>query len=526
MKYCMECGEKLADDQLFCPMCGAKVQQMTDEQPEPMQPMQDYATPQTEYEPNPKKSNKLGIILGVCAGVLAVGVVVLVLFLTGVFGKNGLSREKILEPSKEKLVQLEDKAVVEVRNQVNAVASELKKASFDADVTIEIPESDDNDGFNAASILRNAKLQIRSDVQNGRNFGLALLLYNNPLLDVRVFDIGQKTISFYCAPGSDKLYVASLDVLLKNLYGSMGVGDQELNALMEYMLSDEEKPNIESDYEAVKQALKDTVNIAEIDIQTEQTVALFNGQEQVTCELYTWRPTQEQIEFFLNKVLDIAENGNGYFAKICSINGMTESDFQSARENISDTAEDIYEEELTFIVAIQGNDIIRQHFKTREFDVILDTFNNETGCRKTISFLEDDKEIASVNFVEGLDGMCNLELNVDREFKFVGSFDKNKKSVIGTYAGSFEVIVDSEKVAAIVVEPNENGMMHTISFDAELLDLDVEGEAKIHINVVPGTGVQRPSGAETVDISNYTPEQLQQLLYKFIAPLQMLGSMR
>lgn len=523
MKYCMECGEKLEDDQLFCPMCGAKVQQTPEEQPELLQ---DQMPIQPEIDNKTKKSNKLGIILGICSGVLAIGVVILVLFLTGVFGKNSLRSQKTMEPSKDKLIQLEEKALADAQDQIAAYVTELGKTSFDADVTVELPEMESSDGFDTAAIIKNAKIQIRSDVQNGKNVGFALLLYNNPLLDVRVFDLDQKTISFYCAPGSDKLYVASLDVLMKNLTQSEDVGNEKIDAVMDFAFSEDAKKKIESDYEALKKAFTDTIDKAEIDIKTEQTVALFNGQEQVTCELYTWRPTQEQIEFFLNNILDVFENGDGYFAKVFALSGMTESDFQKSRENISETAKTIYEEELTFIVAIQGNDIIRQEIKTDEFDLIYDTLKKDTGSKKMISFLEDDQEMAVFSFVEGLDGKCDIELNFESSFKLVGSFDKNKKSVIGTFAGSFDVIVDSEKVATIAVEPNENGMMHTISIGADVLDLDAEGDMKIRINVTPGTGVQRPSGAETVDISNYTPEQLEELLYKLISPLMMLGSLR
>ena len=81
-------------------------------------------------------------------------------------------------------------------------------------------------------------------------------------------------------------------------------------------------------------------------------------------------------------------------------------------------------------------------------------------------------------------------------------------------------------MASVDIEPSENGMMHTITVYEDILYMGFEDAMKVHIDVKPGTGVQRPSGAETVDISNYSPEELEQLLQKLIAPLMLLMQMK
>jgi len=79
--FCASCGTKLTAGDAFCPNCGAKADVQAQQAP----PAQQAAA----YAPVPPKKKKTGLIIGIIAGVVAIGAAVLVLFLTGVFGGTG-----------------------------------------------------------------------------------------------------------------------------------------------------------------------------------------------------------------------------------------------------------------------------------------------------------------------------------------------------------------------------------------------------------------------------------------------------
>lgn len=525
MKYCMECGEKMADDQRFCPICGTKAPDA------PVQPEESVTTATEsgiEMNPEKKKNGKLGIILGICAGVLAIGAVILVLVLTGVIGKKAPKKEIVLEPSKEKLVQLEDESITDVYERAVSLSSTLKNTSFDAIVTLEVPSV--NTGYyDISGILNNTELQIRSDVhKDKKNYGITLLMMQNTFFDLRLFDIGQNKISFYASSVPTVMYELSLDEFLTNLIDTQNAGGINIQSMLEFMLSDQAGEKQKEDYEAIKKAFLDTVLEGEVDIKEDETVKLFNGKEEIVCELYTVKPTKEQIESFLNRTLDIIEKGDGYIARIMSYAGMPASQLREARDQIPEIADSICESGLKFTVAIKGNDIVRQQIETNETAIIMDTRKTESGNKAMVSLKQSDDEITLIDYDEDAKGKCSIKVNADSDifgtgFMISGTFDKKQKSVIGTCAGSFDIMIDSEKVATITIENTESGYMHTVTLDSDALDIGLDGDVKVHILVGPGTGVKRPNDMEIVDISKYSQKELYELIMKVFKPFVELA---
>ena len=96
MATCINCGAQLPEDAVFCNACGTS--QKNGMQFSPQQPQglgmefspQQYAMPQQMVQP-PEKQSRKGLIIGLSCGgvVLAAGLVVLILFLTGVFDGGG-----------------------------------------------------------------------------------------------------------------------------------------------------------------------------------------------------------------------------------------------------------------------------------------------------------------------------------------------------------------------------------------------------------------------------------------------------
>ena len=328
MRFCMECGEKLNDDQLFCPNCGTKVavedaimkdqsaptrDQYSDgkDQYARVNPLTPDETIQLDEAPDEairfdeepetttaKKNHKLWVGLGIGAGVLVVGAVILVLVLTGAF------KSKSLKPSKEKLITLEDAFLSDAWNQAESLASAVKEASFDADVTFDIEEdSYSSSGFSTASLMDSLSVHLSKDARKGQDIGVQVLYYFNPVLDLRLFDLDQDDILLYCSPGSNDLYRINLQQFLTQMLSSEYESSNVSSMLVQLLLSDQSGKLLEQDYKEVQKVLLGLFEASEVDIEAEETIELFDDEEE-TCELYTVQPTASELEDALTELFD------------------------------------------------------------------------------------------------------------------------------------------------------------------------------------------------------------------------------
>ena len=521
MKYCMECGEKMEDDQAYCPNCGTKALNTIKSQYNDV--MTDNVMTEEVPAPAPKKKSKLGLIIGIGAAVLAVGAVFLILALTGVFK----TKEKILAPSKDKLVTLEDRFFTDLWNKSDERVNSIKSTPFDADVTFQagdgrIEEGSSYGGLDTATLLNNASLQISVDGRKGFDVGAKLNVWSNPVLDLRLFDLSQRKVSFYCSPGSNKLYEASVDVLTQNLLRENGAySNVPVEQIFAIVYSGNTTQMLQSDYNAVKNAFVQALRESDVQISTDQPIGLFNGEEQVVCEVYVVHPTQQAIETFLNSVIDVAQNGNGLVANIARISGATDRDFNSSREDIPEIAEEIMESNLTFEIAIIGNDVVRQKATADEFQILYETHETENGKRMRMTVRDDREQLAFMDYSESPNGQATAYMKISNEVTISGSFNTKQKSVIGTCAGRWELANRYSRLATVVIEPSSDGYMHRIILNSDELDLDLEEDLKININVKKGNGVERPKGAEVEDISYYSSDELYNLMMQLVYPIQL-----
>ncbi len=524
MRFCSECGEKLSDEHVFCPNCGTKV---LIENPESFhiseQNKVDVPTASIPYaqEPVPampaKKKSKIWIGLAIGVAVLVIAAVV-ILILTGAFG------ERIMKPSREKLLTLEEAGLTETFDRVNAMSETVTNVSFDADITFEIKQENYTPSSMGMSAIFNSLIvRVQEDrTYNRSNIGLQVLFASNPMLDLRVFDLGQKIMYFYCAPGSDKLYQVSYEKLFAQTI--LENADVSYDQVLELAESGKLKEMISEDYNAVRDILLDVIRNLEIDIQPEATIDLFEGQMQVVCEYYTIQPTAEELEEVLLKLLDYLQNSDGYLSLVTKYSGMTDEDFASGREEIANTAQKIADEHLTFEFAVIGNQIVRQKVICDLFYLGFDFYEAQTDKHSQFYYrsTESDfyEDFLTLDCVENRDSVITLNINFNDMLKVKGTLDKKQQSVIGTYAGEIQIYYEDEKAATITVAPEEEGMMHKIDLNADLLDMDGVDQFIIKALVKQGTGVERPSGAEIVDTSDFTSEDWYDLLDKLTAPFQ------
>ena len=85
-KFCGKCGTPLAEDEISCGKCGAKVEAQAE--PIPPTPVQHYRPqqPNSDVPAAAPKKNKTGLVLGILGGVIAAAIIVIVLLVPGVLG--------------------------------------------------------------------------------------------------------------------------------------------------------------------------------------------------------------------------------------------------------------------------------------------------------------------------------------------------------------------------------------------------------------------------------------------------------
>lgn len=106
--FCSNCGTKVTENDLFCPECGMRIErpaapvaQETREpivipEPEPAAPV---VTPVTAFEPEPavrKKKSKKGLIIGIIAAVVALGLAAAAIFWLVPMLRNGNAKEAVI----------------------------------------------------------------------------------------------------------------------------------------------------------------------------------------------------------------------------------------------------------------------------------------------------------------------------------------------------------------------------------------------------------------------------------------------
>ncbi len=531
MRYCKECGEKLTDNQRVCPICGTAVQD-SDASAGEEQTVFEKAASQ-----KPKKSNRLKIILSIAAGVVAVGIVFLVLFLTGVFKQckptdsrstDGQDSEtadsEILAPSKEKIAQLEKRNLTAIRDKAFEQIAFYQSLSFDADVTLE-SDSDGGAGrLSTADFLNNAKLQLRMDNRSGKDLGVSFLLWNNPIIDLRAFDLDREQISVYSSARSDKIFTVSVNQIVELLASGQVGQAQWIRYALRMILSDNLSEKLKPETDLLIESFINAILSCNVDIQTDQSVLLFDGDETVDCEVYTMRPTAEQVASFLNSLIDLAENENGYLSELIRLSGFDSTEAANARKKIPEIAQQIYESGLEFAFAVKGNEIVRTAMKNNNFSFVCDTFAAGTGKRFAIR-INAENFAADMEMKKNDDGTVELKTTANR-ITVTGSCRKDRKSLIGTYEGRFEVTVDSQKAALIEITPSDQGMMHRISLDRSVVSgLSLDNNITVFIDVKPATGIQRPNGAETVDATGFSAEELTDMFHSLIAPIELMLGM-
>ena len=543
MKYCGACGTPVEDDCLFCPNCGQRLEERIDPVPEPEpyvanEPVQEPEPEPAAYEPNvfeeeetpvqpapeepslPGKKKGIPKLAFIIAGAAAAIALVVVLIFTGVF--SGL-----LPHSKLKLKYAEQKLFKELTAAANTGVSEVQDIDMAYELTMKAVAASDSYYSNTetADIMNKLTVSGGGDMdKNGGNYSVVAEYKGNELIDFRCF-LEKERLSVYLSPLSDELYTCDIKEMLETLADELNLDlDEGPDQLRDMDLAKKDAEKI------TKIIFKHLLN-GDVKISKGKTVRLFDEEETVKgAAVYQISLSEKQWKALLTELVSYAEDKDSYVYSLIDAYvvylkqqySYYYKDIEDAadvidqwKDQIPEAAETLADQDLKFEVVMKGNTIIRQRVFTDDGGAGYDLLTS--GKEVHFAFYTEEEMLLDLQ-AERSGSKLDIEATVfadGEKIRITGSDIKlNKRSQLGIPQGEYSMSFDGNRVS-LNVTPEGKGMQHELrirfdqsyryrSFDSLTFTLYTEKGAKI----------AKPKGVDTVDISDYSLNELEKLAEK------------
>ena len=552
MKNCPNCGQEVQDEEKFCEHCGEKlegaetvsaeasatgaeasaaaesseagaatenaVSAATATEAAPAEPQASYSYAQTiEEAPAGKKGMKLlipviAVIILLCAGFFAFGKK---LFSGGL----ALSTEQKFLHYQEKYLQDKLDAMV----ALGFINEDLKQSS-DMTLTGEIEGSDEMNKY-----LKDSQIQLKYDMDAEKNsfiMNLSAKIMGTDLLE-GFADYRDGKIGFAIPVADEHYYRGDLKTIMKNLT------EQDIVA-PDLKKSAENRKRLVEISKKYGDLLVGSMNKDNLTVEKKE-FDLKNLKEKYTGEVYVFKPTEEDLKNFYEKLADTVEKDSDLESLLEDVYatstwdsalGMGDAETpkdqlselaKEIRDNAADTAKEMADNEFQWQIAVVDGDLRQVLLSTKDDSFSLEIAKKDKTVTEQINVVSSSSENMYVKnsysvkdkMLEGSISGGNGVLDVKvLEYKI----DTTKHSALMPY-GTY-IVEDPTGMGAkltLTVADGEKG-----SSDHEIV---VEGlqnyympfsSAKINLNTTKTGTATLPKEAE-VDISNYSQEDFDKL---------------
>lgn len=558
MKNCPNCGQEVQDEEKFCEHCGEKLEgaetvsaeagatgaetsaaaesselganadhavsaataatAATATEAAPTEPQASYTYAQTlEEAPAGKKGMKLlipvvAVIILLCAGFFAFGKK---LFSGGV----ALSAEQKFLHYQEKYLQDKMDAMV----ALGFINEDLKQSS-DMTLTGEIEGSDEMNKY-----LKDSQIQLKYDMDAEKNsfiVNLSAKVMGTDLLE-GFADYRDGKIGFAIPVADEHYYRGDLKTIMKNLT------EQDIVA-PDLKKSAENRKRLAEISKKYGDLLVGSMNKDNLTVEKKE-FTLENLKEKYTGEVYVFKPTEEDLKNFYEKLADTVEKDSDLESLLEDVYatstwdsalGMGDAETpkdqlselaKEIRDNAADTAKEMADNEFQWQIAVVDGDLRQVLLSTKDDSFSLEIAKKDKTVTEQINVVSSSSENMYLKnsysvkdkMLEGSISGGNGVLDVKAlEYKI----DTTKHSALMPY-GTY-IVEDPTGMGAkltLTVSDGEKG-----SSDHEIV---VEGlqnyympfsSAKINLNTTK-TGTATLPKEEEVDISNYSQEDFDKL---------------
>ena len=552
MKNCPNCGQEVQDEEKFCEHCGEKlegaetvsaeagatgaetsaaaesselganadhaVSAATATEAAPVEPQASYSYAQTlEEAPAGKKGMKLlipvvAVIILLCAGFFAFGKKLL-------SGGVALSTEQKFLHYQEKYLQDKMDAMV----ALGFINEDLKQSS-DMTLTGEIEGSDEMNKY-----LKDSQIQLKYDMDAEKNSFIVNLSAKIMGTDVveGFADYRDGKIGFAIPVADEHYYRGDLKTIMKNLT------EQDIVA-PDLKKSAENRKRLVEISKKYGDLLVGSMNKDNLTVEKKE-FTLENLKEKYTGEVYVFKPTEEDLKNFYEKLADTVEKDSDLESLLEDVYatstwdsalGMGDAETpkdqlselaKEIRDNAADTAKEMSDNEFQWQIAVVDGDLRQVLLSTKDDSFSLEIAKKDKTVTEQINVVSSSSENMYVKnsysvkdkMLEGSISGGNGVLDVKvLEYKI----DTTKHSALMPY-GTY-IVEDPTGMGAkltLTVADGEKG-----SSDHEIV---VEGlqnyympfsSAKINLNTTKTGTATLPKEAE-VDISNYSQEDFDKL---------------
>ena len=552
MKNCPNCGQEVQDEEKFCEHCGEKlegaetvsaeagatgaetsaaaesselganadhaVSAATATEAAPTEPRASYTYAQTlEEAPAGKKGMKLlipvvAVIILLCAGFFAFGKK---LFSGGV----ALSAEQKFLHYQEKYLQDKMEAMV----ALGFINEDLKQSS-DMTLTGEIEGSDEMNKY-----LKDSQIQLKYDMDAEKNsfiVNLSAKIMGTDLLE-GFADYRDGKIGFAIPVADEHYYRGDLKTIMKNLT------EQDIVA-PDLKKSAENRKRLVEISKKYGDLLVGSMNKDNLTVEKKE-FTLENLKEKYTGEVYVFKPTEEDLKNFYEKLADTVEKDSDLESLLEDVYatstwdsalGMGDAETpkdqlselaKEIRDNAADTAKEMADNEFQWQIAVVDGDLRQVLLSTKD-----DSFSLEIAKKgKTVT--------EQINVVSSSSENMYLKNSYSVKDKMLEGSISGGNGVLDVQA--LEYKIDTTKHSTlmpygtyIVHDPMGMGAKFTLTVsdgekDSSNHEIVVEGlekyqmpfsSAKINLNTTK-TGTATLPKEEEVDISNYSQEDFEKL---------------
>ena len=552
MKNCPNCGQEVQDEEKFCEHCGEKlegaetvsaeagatgaetsaaaesselganadhaVSAATATEAAPVEPQASYSYAQTlEEAPAGKKGMKLlipvvAVIILLCAGFFAFGKKLL-------SGGVALSTEQKFLHYQEKYLQDKMDAMV----ALGFINEDLKQSS-DMTLTGEIEGSDEMNKY-----LKDSQIQLKYDMDAEKNsfiVNLSAKIMGTDLLE-GFADYRDGKIGFAIPVADEHYYRGDLKTIMKNLT------EQDIVA-PDLKKSAENRKRLAEISKKYGELLVGSMNKDNLTVEKKE-FTLENLKEKYTGEVYVFKPTEEDLKNFYEKLADTVEKDSDLESLLEDVYATSTWDSalgmgdaktpkdqlselaKEIRDNAADTAKEMADNEFQWQIAVVDGDLRQVLLSTKDDSFSLEIAKKGKEVTEQINVVSSSSENMYLKnsysvkdkMLEGSISGGNGVLDVKvLEYKI----DTTKHSALMPY-GTY-IVEDPTGMGAkltLTVADGEKG-----SSDHEIV---VEGlqnyympfsSAKINLNTTKTGTATLPKEAE-VDISNYSQEDFDKL---------------
>jgi len=544
MKTCPNCGQSMEDDEVFCASCGTKVETPAPAPaggfcpncgeavgPEDLHcpncgcDLRTGAAPAAESAPArrskaPVSHRKVGIAAA-CVAVVLVGA----LLVTTVGGAFAPAHKKFIRYNEELLLDQMVGGVVKAAELYN------EKTTFSTDMTL----TASGGGSEIAPYLKGSAVDLKVDMNKDKLLlGAGLTLMGSPIVDgTLTYEKG--VLGAYVPALSDSYYTVDLVELAAQTMG------EELPAL-----DDIEVPQIPTaELKKVAETyIKTVLGVVNKDNVTKEkgTIRMVKVGERTEGEIYTFRPTAEDVEQMLLDLADLLESDgsihdlaekfmgqnqelvdqmlaeSGYYASdvLGELDDAMVKAAEGLRESAWDAGKAVEASGFTWTLYVKGGKVCRMaiempasksgaYFETAKdgFAFWVESYGSEEA-----SLVATWKESGGA-----YTGRCTLSADGESMSVRFDEVQTKKTSILGYPYGTYTITMpdDAGSMTMKVSAAQGGGSDHTFSmyipdgYSSELNDLEIV----LHTTDKKST-ISKPK-AKVEDLTGYTEEDFQDL---------------